>query len=118
MQKINNIVKLQNFKKEDIYKYCVNRYDKDNYHLEFYPDKKLLLSFFDKVYKDYKSLKYDIENGYTILRGEIISEYTYKKDIPIYNEDNFEDLINDVFGHNIFCELTRNYNQLKRLNKI
>ena len=118
MQQINNIVKLQNFKKEDIFEYCLKRYDKDDYHLQNYPDKKLLLSFFDKVYKDYKSLKYDIKKGQTILRGGIIAEYIYKKDIPIYNEDNFEDLIEDVFGHSIFCELTRNYNQLKRLNKI
>lgn len=115
MKKINNIVKLQNFKKEDIFVYCLKRYDKHDYHLQNYPDKKLLFSYFDKVYKDYKTLKYDIKKGQTILRGEIISQYSYFKDIPIYNKDNFEDLISDIFGHSIFFELTRNYNQAKRL---
>lgn len=117
MQKIKNIIKLQDFTKEEIYNYCINRYNKDDYYLQFYPDKNLLLSFFEVVYKNYKSLKYDIEKGHTILRGDIISGYTYKKDIPVYNKDDFEDLIDNVFGHTIFCELTRNYNQLKKLNK-
>lgn len=116
MEKINNIVKLQNFKKEEIYTYCVNRYNRDDYHLQNYPDKKFLFSFFDKIYNDYKSLKYNIKKGQTILKSDVISQYSYIKDIPIYNADNFEDLIEDVFGHSIFCELTRNYNQLKRLN--
>lgn len=104
---MNNIISLRDFKEEAL-KFAKQTNNSRPINSEYYYPEINIEKAVDELVK--YDLKYNIQKGKTFLGKEILSEYSYKKDIPNY--DNELDVVNAQFINfimNSASRLTRGY---------
>lgn len=93
---INGIIELKDYKSE-VLKICFDTMNErkrkfDNYYVYSLKHIKESIEYHVK-----HNLRYDIKSGKTYLDNEVWSEYSYKNDIPVYEDNELEYLLSDAF---------------------